>query len=451
MSFANNILAAADIIVVEGDSLSTPSQWAEMVGTAMPNTTIINQSTGGQTIAQMVTDYPAQVAPYFSRSRGTNLAILRGGTNDITNGESAATVLARIASWVALADATGIPVLVCTITPVRPSNWDAPRQAVWATANTGIRSTYAGRLIDLAAEPGFQTAADADNAVLFPDGTHISATGNQILTDNRFLPAIAAFPFPAPRLGTLAAQDALSFGPVRVVDANHAIKLHASPAFTNTLLQFVDGGAAFLSGIGHTVDGAAWWMLGSGSTVTFRNSNDGTACFRATAAGIYGADVRVGLSTGELMAGVGGCITTDTTQTGNVGTGEDTLQTYSLAANSLFVNGNTISFTYAGTVANNVNAKRIRLRWGATLIFDSGALPTSAAFDWTISGEVIRTGAATQKCTVRFITNNATAVATCDYTTAAETLSGAVILLLTGEAVDNNDIVKEIFKLRFER
>lgn len=148
---------------------------------------------------------------------------------------------------------------------------------------------------------------------------------------------------------------------------------------------------------------------------------------------------------GTTDAGIGGTLPVDTTQTGNVGTGEDTLQSATVTGGLLANNGETYEFTCAGTIANNANAKRIRAKFGATTIFDSGALPTGAAIEWSLNCKVTRTGAATQKCISVLNTNNATAPAIVDYATAAETLSGNVTALVTGEAVDNNDIVKEMY------
>lgn len=159
--------------------------------------------------------------------------------------------------------------------------------------------------------------------------------------------------------------------------------------------------------------------------------------------------IQAGSSTGQI-ARVGGVIQTDTTTTGNVGAGEDTLQTYSVPASTLATDKDTIFGTYSGTFGASLNNKRLRLKFGATTIFDSGALAITAATDWVLEFEIIRTGATTQKCNTRLNTSSGTLSAYADYSTAAETLSGAVTLLLTGEATADNDIVKEMFKLRWE-
>jgi hypothetical protein len=158
--------------------------------------------------------------------------------------------------------------------------------------------------------------------------------------------------------------------------------------------------------------------------------------------------IKAGTSTGQI-ARVGGTLETDTTTTGNVGAGDDTLQTYSVPANTLSTNGDTLAGTCAGSFAANANNKRLRAKFGATTIFDSGAVAWNSG-DWVLQFEITRTGAATQKAFGKLSTSNSTLYAFADYSTAAETLSGAVTLLITGEATSDNDIVKQMFKLRWE-
>lgn len=142
----------------------------------------------------------------------------------------------------------------------------------------------------------------------------------------------------------------------------------------------------------------------------------------------------------------------NTTTVGNVGAGEDNLSSYALAAGQLAANGDSVSFEAAGTISASINAKRLRVKFGAATIFDSGAagIPISTAIEWALAGRVVRTGAATQKAYVRLNTSSASLAAYVDYATAAETLSGAMTLLVTGEGVDDNDIVQETLVVVWE-
>jgi hypothetical protein len=143
-------------------------------------------------------------------------------------------------------------------------------------------------------------------------------------------------------------------------------------------------------------------------------------------------------------------LTYNTTAAGNVGTGEDDLMSYSVPGGTLASNGNVLEFVASGTITSNINAKRIRVKFGAATIFDTGAagIPVSATIDWVIQGRIIRTGATTQVCVVWMNTNNGTLAAYADHSTASETLSGAVTLKITGEAVSNDDISQGSFVVR---
>lgn len=136
-------------------------------------------------------------------------------------------------------------------------------------------------------------------------------------------------------------------------------------------------------------------------------------------------------------------LTVNSTPVGNVGTGEDNLITYSVPANMLLVNGQYLRFEMAGTFAASANNKRVRVYFGSTLLFDTGALAITAAGDWIVRGTILRTGAATQRCMTEFISNEAAMLASCDYVDATETLSGALTLKATGEATADNDIVQK--------
>jgi hypothetical protein len=133
---------------------------------------------------------------------------------------------------------------------------------------------------------------------------------------------------------------------------------------------------------------------------------------------------------------------TDTTQTGNVGSGEDNLIDYSLPANTLGSNGDYLEIVAFGTMAANANNKTLKLYFGSTAIYDSGALSINGA-SWVLRATVIRTGASSQKCIVSVVSDDATLVDSASYNTASESLSGSVTIKCTGEATSNDDVVQE--------
>jgi hypothetical protein len=122
--------------------------------------------------------------------------------------------------------------------------------------------------------------------------------------------------------------------------------------------------------------------------------------------------------------------------------------TYSVPAGTLGVNGDYIEFTMSFDLAANANTKQVKVKFGATTIYASGAQAQNDGVI-TITGQIIRTGAATQRITYS-VTSNATLFPDyADYVTAGETLSGAVTLKATGEATSNDDIIQKINLVKF--
>lgn len=152
--------------------------------------------------------------------------------------------------------------------------------------------------------------------------------------------------------------------------------------------------------------------------------------------------VHAGAST-STYARVGGVLNVNTTAVGNVGAGEDDLISYTVPASSMSVNNDFLEFEASGSFAATANNKRIRVKWGSTTIFDTGALVITAASEWCIRGKIVRTGATAQKTTVTFFCSDATLKEMVDEATAAEILSNNLALKLTGEATANDDVKQE--------
>ena len=137
----------------------------------------------------------------------------------------------------------------------------------------------------------------------------------------------------------------------------------------------------------------------------------------------------------------------NTTATGNTGTGEDNLMTYTIPADTLNTAGDQIEFTMAFTFAANTNGKRVRVYYGSTTIYDSGSQNQNSG-SMEIRGTIVRTGATSQL--ISFSQNNDAALfpIRSGYTTAAETLSSTVVLKATAEGVSDNDIQQILFTVK---
>lgn len=153
---------------------------------------------------------------------------------------------------------------------------------------------------------------------------------------------------------------------------------------------------------------------------------------------------RAGQSITQTIAPNGPLVQSVTT-VGSVGSGETTLNSFSISANVLVLNGERLTGYFVGSTAANGNNKRFRLKFGSATILDTGASSAPNAQNWRIDVTVARTGAATQKVTAMMTAGAngsfATPAVTMSNGLTTETLSGAVTLALTGQGTSDNDIV----------
>jgi len=148
--------------------------------------------------------------------------------------------------------------------------------------------------------------------------------------------------------------------------------------------------------------------------------------------------VKQGGSTDQ--AKVGGVVYVSNTTVGNVGTGEDDLMSASISAATLETNTQCLCFEAHFTTAANANNKTVKIKFGATTIYDSTAV---AANDdrLHVHGVIYRTGAATQIARVTAIGNNGGAFLNdVQFSSPTETLSGAITFKATCAGTSDNDV-----------
>jgi hypothetical protein len=91
----------------------------------------------------------------------------------------------------------------------------------------------------------------------------------------------------------------------------------------------------------------------------------------------------------------------------------------------------------SGTTAGNANNKTLKLYFGTTVVFSSGAIALNGK-DWTFQAQVVRTGGASQTAWGQFLSNGASPVV--GVTTATEDLTQNKTLKLTGTGTSSADI-----------
>lgn len=136
---------------------------------------------------------------------------------------------------------------------------------------------------------------------------------------------------------------------------------------------------------------------------------------------------------------------TNITPIGNVGTGTDILRAFVIPAGMLATAGDKVVVTYAGTFANNANAKTLALQYNAVDAV-SVTLPTSVAGSWKGIVEVTRIDGTNQDVVATMFYNDAVRQTN---TTATATLSNNSTIRGRGTATDNDDIVSRTMSVLY--
>jgi hypothetical protein len=146
----------------------------------------------------------------------------------------------------------------------------------------------------------------------------------------------------------------------------------------------------------------------------------------------------------------GGAVTTLDVQAGSIGTPASTVETnlfaYSMPGNQLALDGQYLQLVVQ-IQSNGQSGNRYRLYFGTTVILDLTAQFNIAAFSCELRATIVRTGPANQRITATWEHNQAWGLSNSFASAPTETLSGAILLKLTGKngAPTANSIVGNIW------
>lgn len=135
-------------------------------------------------------------------------------------------------------------------------------------------------------------------------------------------------------------------------------------------------------------------------------------------------------------------IGTDVTQTVSGGGSPATLKTYSLQAGKMSLSNMAVRIRAWGTTANNVNAKAVRLSFGATIVQSLTLTPSTAAA-WQIEAWVYRTGATTQKGFGQVSFHGAAGSTGVLISGPNETMANAITIKLDCTQIAGGDVIAE--------
>lgn len=138
------------------------------------------------------------------------------------------------------------------------------------------------------------------------------------------------------------------------------------------------------------------------------------------------------------------------TAVGNVGSGEDTLITYTLPASAMSVLTNVVEIEAGGSFAASPDNKALKLYFGGTAIFSSGTLVAASGGRWKIKASIVRDSASTQTAFVEVTSGNTVLSAISGFplfkSSPTETLTSSVVIKCTGEdlsAATDNAVVQD--------
>lgn len=212
---------------------------------------------------------------------------------------------------------------------------------------------------------------------------------------------------------------------------------------TETYMEILNGAGtgkgAFFGIAGSGVDGDSFELYNyQGGPIDFYTDTAASSSpnVRMRIANTGEVTVQTGKSTTDF-ANVGGIIFDHFADANNSGTSETDLYTDTLSASTLGTNGDKVVATYQGIFTGAAAAtQQLRVYFGGTQIYDSGALSIGAATNnWTVNVVVIRESSSVVRCAVYINSDFATLFPYSTYTRITGlTLSNTQILKITGTA-----------------
>jgi lysophospholipase L1-like esterase len=188
-----------------GEIDSVSSREVSTYAAALMNVPWFNRAVGGNTCANMLARWPADMAPLAVNSK---YAVIECGINDIGQGVASSTIESEITSMYDLAQSEGMIPVMMTITPGATIGASATLEAERESVNTWIEQTFP-RVLDIASiiqDPN-ATSSLSKNPAYIGDGVHYTQAANRLIANYIArstvgnaggYPEIFEFPAPSP-------------------------------------------------------------------------------------------------------------------------------------------------------------------------------------------------------------------------------------------------------------
>lgn len=202
----------------------------------------------------------------------------------------------------------------------------------------------------------------------------------------------------------------------------------------NSYALYVQSGAALFDS-----------TLAANAAATF----NGATGFNAAATSNISMKQKAG--TGTLYGNVGGTLFAYYVSSGNAALTDTDLYRSSVTANTLTNAGDSLYVIAGGTFATSVSTdKRVKLKFNATTVFDSGALSITTASTWNLTCSLVRVAATTQRTTCNFETSSTSFPGTASHTESSENLAIGNVLRITGGGTNANDTTGATHRVNME-
>jgi hypothetical protein len=199
---------------------------------------------------------------------------------------------------------------------------------------------------------------------------------------------------------------------------------YADPAWITSLAGAKVSGA---------ISGASGSTTGNAATVTDGVYTTGSYANPTWITSLAAAKI-TGLATG-------GKVVADVTSASTSGTGEDTIATLTIPGATLAAAGDSIRIAAIGTMTGTAGNKTVKLKYGGTTVCTVPAANYSAGY-WMFDVTIVEVSGTAQFAMGTFATpTGIITVLSCAGAAPAETVSGNVSLVVTGEVTDGGDAV----------
>jgi lysophospholipase L1-like esterase len=181
------------VVVFDGDSLtegfmlaSSRSYPAQTMRQLPDGIAWENVAVSGQVWPDMLADVETEVDPLFSKAHAFNVVVAWASANDLAAGYTALEIYENARSYCLARRDRGFTVVVCTMYPLEPKDYDPGYEERRLEYNQLLRDRwreFADALVDLGASARIGDASPDERGAYFVDIVHLNEAGYGVIAD----------------------------------------------------------------------------------------------------------------------------------------------------------------------------------------------------------------------------------------------------------------------------